>query len=371
MGDSRVIWANLRSDRIHSKVACVKNRVMKTNESFTAPELRSFCVGVNSWKSKLNWSDKAYVYFSSLVLKQHLPNLQHSVKTLTSQPVSLLSVWDILNHKWLVASFLLRRKARQEWDKPVYTQRLTANYLAWPSRCVWLAHTQPLCLKTQYWRSPCRRVTSRVKTYTIYQTGQNYYLHIFVIMSSVLTCLVTLLCLQAVCICSLHEGVYLCTVHRANLSLLYPGTVRRPSVIPFRSLPELSASHHPLFDYAAQPGTMGFLLCPLCRREPIGWESQLERVCWSVFTVRVHVPSWLCVGRLVVRGRAPTVPSGSADASTSAAGVGEQQPDWSEQWLGGWRQQYWYPVISHAGQMQLNMTPLTNSLFWIESWDKL
>lgn len=37
--------------------------------------------------------------------------------------------------------------------------------------------------------------------------------------------------------------------------------------------------------------------------------------------------SWLCVGRLVVRGRAPTVPSGSADASTSAAGVGEQQPD--------------------------------------------
>lgn len=68
--------------------------------------------------------------------------------------LSLLSVWDILNHKWLVASFLLWRKARREWDK----QRLTANYLAWPSRCVWLAHTKLLCLETQYWRSSCRRV---------------------------------------------------------------------------------------------------------------------------------------------------------------------------------------------------------------------
>lgn len=63
-----------------------------------------------------------------------------------------------------------------------------------------------------------------------------------------------------------------------------------------------------------------------------------------------------CVGRRAVRGRTPTVPSGSAGASTSAAGVWEQQPDRSEQRLGG-RWQYWYPVIPHAGQMQLSTTP--------------
>lgn len=41
-----------------------------------------------------------------------------------------LSVQDILNHKWLVASFLLGRKARRERNRAVYTQRLVANHLA-------------------------------------------------------------------------------------------------------------------------------------------------------------------------------------------------------------------------------------------------
>lgn len=45
--------------------------------------------------------------------------------------------------------------------------------------------------------------------------------------------------------------------------------------------------------------------------------------------------SWLCVGRLVVGGRTPAVPSGSADSFTPAASVGEQQPDRSRQRLGG------------------------------------
>lgn len=45
--------------------------------------------------------------------------------------------------------------------------------------------------------------------------------------------------------------------------------------------------------------------------------------------------SRLCVGRLIVRGRTPAVPSGSADSSTSAASVGEHQPDRSQQRLGG------------------------------------
>lgn len=34
---------------------------------------------------------------------------------------------------------------------------------------------------------------------------------------------------------------------------------------------------------------MGVLLCPLCRGEPIRWESQLGQVCGSVFILHVHV----------------------------------------------------------------------------------
>lgn len=73
-----------------------------------------------------------------------------------------ISVQDILNHKWPVASFLLGRIARRERNRAVYTQRLAANHLAWPSRCVRPARTKPPCLETQYWRSACRRVASCV-----------------------------------------------------------------------------------------------------------------------------------------------------------------------------------------------------------------
>lgn len=34
---------------------------------------------------------------------------------------------------------------------------------------------------------------------------------------------------------------------------------------------------------------MGVLLCPLCRGEPIRWESQLGHACCGVFAVHVHV----------------------------------------------------------------------------------
>lgn len=67
--------------------------------------------------------------------------------------------------------------------------------------------------------------------------------------------------------------------------------------------------------------------------------------------------SCLCPGRLVVRGRAPALPSGSADSSTSAASVGEQQPHRSRQRLRGRWQRHWYPVTSNAGQLHLNVTP--------------
>lgn len=75
------------------------------------------------------------------------------------------------------------------------------------------------------------------------------------------------LSVQAVCIRSLYQGVYLCTVHRADLSLLYPGAVRRPSLLPIRGLPELPPDHHRRLLSSTEPGTLGVLLCPLCRGE--------------------------------------------------------------------------------------------------------
>lgn len=81
---------------------------------------------------------------------------------------------------------------------------------------------------------------------------------------------------QAVCICRLYRGVYLCTFHRADLSLLYPGTVRRPSLIPVRGLPEHPAGHHRLLLVTAETGAMGILLCPLCGGELLRWVEQFR-----------------------------------------------------------------------------------------------
>lgn len=117
--------------------------------------------------------------------------------------------------------------------------------------------------------------------------------------SNVLTCLMPVclnLCLsvvfQAVCICSLHWGVHLSTIYRADLSLLYPGTVRSPSLIPIRGLPEFPPGHHWLVLSGKEPGTVAILLCPLCRGELLRWAAQFRNVHTGQ---RLYTPCIYCI----------------------------------------------------------------------------
>lgn len=56
-------------------------------------------------------------------------------------------------------------------------------------------------------------------------------------------------------------------------------------------------------------------------------ESHSSDTCGVSLMSMCTSQSRLCVGRLIVRGRTPAVPTGSADSFTSAASVGEQQPE--------------------------------------------
>ena len=76
--------------------------------------------------------------------------------------------------------------------------------------------------------------------------------------------------LQAVCFRSLHRGVHLVSVHRADLSLLHPGSFRCPSLFSLRGLPQFPADHQLVF-IGTESSTLGVLLRPFRGGEPPRW----------------------------------------------------------------------------------------------------
>lgn len=156
--------------------------------------------------------------------------------------------------------------------------------------CVTRPHKAALFGDTilEHWRGGKRRVVSRLKSNgtlfpflcKIHKEPRRSFCELklfffFLMPFDKLYKLVPFVCLslrlQAVCICSLHWGVPLCTVHRADLSLLYPGVVRRPALLPVWGLPELPARQRQIILGVAEQGTLGLLLCSLRRGEPVRW----------------------------------------------------------------------------------------------------
>lgn len=218
--------------------------------------------------------------------------------------------------------------------------------------CVTGPHTQPLCLNTQYW-SPCGRVPSCVKTYTIDQTGHNSYAWFCICEQGFNLSCDSFSAFRQFVFAAFTKEFISAPFTEPIFHFFIPALSDARLTFPFEAfLSSLQATiNSSALLHSQAPWVFYFVLSAGENR--LG-ESHNSGVYAGVYLLYVWTSrSQLCVGRRVVRGRTPAVPSGSAGASTSAASVWEQQPDGSEQRLGG-RWQYWHPVIAHAGQMQLN-----------------
>lgn len=220
--------------------------------------------------------------------------------------------------------------------------------------CVTGPHTQPLCLKTQYW-SPCRRVPSRVKTYTINQTGHNSNARFNSFSAS-----------RQFVFAAFTKEFISAPFTEPIFHFFIPALSDAHLSFPFEAfLSSLQATiNSSSLLHSQAPWVFYFVLSAGENRLGERHNSGVHAgVCFLYVRASRSQP---CVGRRVVGGRAPPLPPGAAGASAPAAGVREQQPDWSEQRLGG-RWHCWYPVIAHAGQTQQHGTSETDVVFWVDA----